>query len=160
LDPFTIAALGLGAGGALYGAISGASEKEKQKEEFLRRERELAQRTALRGSRKTGFFDPRSIDANYRKQDVARAAEENFKTEPADFLPFVQSATQLAGGIYDAANAPAKKPQLPPPSALQAYDYSPSGPPGSGLGDALRGAYGPYEEDPLMQNRNRWSGLA
>lgn len=158
MDPFSIAALGLGTVGSAVGAISNAATMEDRKKEWLARQRELAQRTALRNSRNmfgTNFFDPRSIDASYRKQDALREADERFKVDPASFLPFVQNATQLAGGIYDAASGPPQT-KLPPPDALAAYDYSPQGMPAERQSGppSLWG----YDEDPLRTNR--WGRLA
>lgn len=165
MDPFTIAALGLGAGGALYGAIKGASEMDEKKEEWLRRQQELAQRKAAAGGRMADFwsnggsdpFDARSIDAAYLKRDNQRYADETFKTDPASFLPFVQNATQLAGGLYDAGKGSGKV-ELPEPNALAAYDYGPQGESSAGgPGNAGYGSLG-YDEDPLKLNR--WGRLA
>lgn len=167
VDPFTIAALGIGAGGALYGAIKGSTEMDEKKEEWLRRQQELAQRTAAGSGRMADFwsnggsdpFDARSIDAAYLKRDNQRYADETFKTDPASFLPFVQNATQLAGGLYDAGKGSGKV-ELPEPNALAAYDYGPQGNPmerGAGGQGGYGAAYG-YDEDPLKLNH--WGRLA
>ena len=107
-DPFTLISLGLGAAGSLAGGIYNAATADDRKKEWLREQQKVAQLQAIRNSRMTNFWNTNSLDAQHRKNDVEKEAEERFKVDPMTFLPFVQQGTQLAGGIYDAATEPPK----------------------------------------------------
>lgn len=109
VDPFSLAAMGIGTLASLGGGIADAAAAPGRKQRFLEDEKRKAQILALRNSRWTDFYPTNALDAMHKKYDVQREADENpaFNASPMSFLPFVQNATQLAGGIYDYANKPA-----------------------------------------------------
>lgn len=117
--------MGVGTLGSLAGGVRNAFEAPERKRRFLEDEKRKAQVLALRNSkwgRFKGFFPTNAYDAKYKADAVAREAEDNpaYNADPMSLIPFVGNATQLAGGIYDAANAtPAPKPR---PESLQMYD--------------------------------------
>jgi hypothetical protein len=150
MDPFTIAALGLGTAGSLGGAIYNAATAKDRKRKFLEEQQRIAQKTA-RGHtvdfaksltapapRGADFWDSSygPIDAKERQNEVDKYAEENFDVNPMDFVPFVQNATQLAGGLYDAGLSkppdPSRLPdaggfQLDDPGTLEYYNPEQAG---------------------------------
>lgn len=105
VDPFSIIALGLGAGGALYGGIKNAIEAPDKKKEFLREKQRAAQIQALRNRHMNGFWNTNHLDAMHNKRAALREADERFQVDPMTFLPFVQNGTALAGAIYDGFSA-------------------------------------------------------
>jgi hypothetical protein len=120
-DPFTLAALGIGTAASLAGGIYNAATLSDRKKKWKRDQQEQLRRELsmdylnslpmpqeLRGPMMMGFKGKFGTDA------INKAAEENFKLDPMTFVPFVQGATQLAGGIYDAAQPSAPQGQRLP----------------------------------------------
>lgn len=116
MDPFSLLAFGLGTAGSLYGGIKNAIEGPERKREFLRERQRQAQMLAARNSRMSDFYGREPVDfwgdratqAQLVRNADMRQAEQIGQPDPMTFLPFVQNATQLAGGIYDAASGPSK----------------------------------------------------
>lgn len=111
-DPFTLAALGIGTAANLGGAIYNAATLDDRKKKW-KREQEAALRRELTMDYMNMLPIPDAIRApwmmgmknKFGRDDINKAAEENFQLDPMSFVPFVQSGTQLAGGIYDAAQS-------------------------------------------------------
>lgn len=121
-NPFSLASAGLGTLGSLAGAAIQAAEGPARKRRFLADEKRKAQILALRNSRWTDFFPTNALDAREKKTAVERYADENpdFQAfRPESLLPFVQNATELAGGIYDYANEPKEEFKAANPEQLQ-----------------------------------------
>lgn len=119
--------MGLGTAGNLYAGIKHTAEAPARKRRFLDDARRDAQITALRNQRHTNFFPTNALDAKYKADAVAREARENpaFQADPMAFVPFLGSAMQLAGGIYDFANQPSA-PEAPQPTPEQLTKFEPA----------------------------------
>jgi hypothetical protein len=149
VDPYSLAASGIGTLASLGGGIADAAQAPARKRKFLEEQRRQAQILALRnqkwGGRYADFFPTNALDAKYRQIATDREANENpaFNANPASFLPFVSSATRLAGDIYDYANQPADElkpvPSYKLPSAPEQLTYFDPG-------EAERDARDPREE--------------
>lgn len=129
MDPFSLVGMGIGTLGSLAGGIQSAIEAPKKKRQFLADAQKDAQIEALRNSRWTQqsthptwdqWFTPNAVDAKIKKDRTRRYADENFDFDPMSLLPFVQSGTQFAGGLYDYMNEP--QPEAPKPESLQYYE--------------------------------------
>jgi hypothetical protein len=125
--------MGIGTAGSLGGGIYDAATAPARKRRFLEDEQKKAKILALRNQhfgRYKDIFPTNALDAQYNKDAVMREAEENpaYNANPLSFLPFVQNATELAGGIYDYANAPAEPPKparVTDPQMLQQWRPGP-----------------------------------
>lgn len=134
INPLSLIAMGIGTAGSLAGGVMDAAAAPARKKQFLEDEALKAKILASRNSRwgrYKGIFPTNAYDAKYKKDAVAREAEDNpaYNANPMSFLPFVQNATQFAGGIYDYANqpaAPAKPARVIEPQYLQ--QWTPSAP--------------------------------
>lgn len=113
MDPFTLGALGIGALGSLIGGIQSASELPRQKRQYLEDLARQQRLEAIRHGRWTqenthqkwdDLYPDWIADMRLKKEQGQHYADAAFKWNPTSLLPFVQSATKLAGGIYDYAN--------------------------------------------------------
>lgn len=121
--------IAMGIAAAAQGTAAAIKEGEKAaaKRRFLRDARHDAQLTALRNQRHTDFFPTNALDARWKQMGVERQARENpaFQPDPMAFVPFVQTSSQLAGGIYDEFNKPSA-PQAPQPTPEQLTKFEPA----------------------------------
>lgn len=115
MDPFTLAALGIGTLGSLIGGIQEAAILPRLKRRYLENAARQARVTALRHGRWTeesthqnwdDLYPGWVVDARLKKKQAQDYANANFKWNPMSLVPFVQSGTKLAAGIYDYANQP------------------------------------------------------
>lgn len=97
--------MGIGTAGSLAGGIYQAATAKDRKKKFLEENRaEMLHQ--LRRQQAASLGMPVGADAAHSMQKLNRQADEQFAVDPMTFVPFVQNATRLAGGIYNAANAP------------------------------------------------------
>lgn len=109
-DPFTLAALGIGTAASLGKGIYDAATLDDRKKKW-KREQEKNLRRDLTVDYMNMLAIPDEVRApwmmgmknKFGRDEINRAAEENFQLDPFTFVPFVQQGTALAGGIYDAA---------------------------------------------------------
>jgi hypothetical protein len=110
IDPFTLLAAGIGTAGSLAGGIYNAATAGDRKKKWKEEQRREALHQ-LRRQRAAELGYPVGGDGAYTMDKINRQADEQFKVDPMSFVPFVQNATKLAGGIYDAADGGGGQPQ-------------------------------------------------
>jgi hypothetical protein len=112
--------MGIGTAGSLAGGIYSAATAKDRKRKFLA-ENQAEMLHNLRRQQAASLGFPVGADAAHSMQKLNRQADEQFAIDPMAFVPFVQNATKLAGGIYDAASSPGEQEQrlAPDPIARQ-----------------------------------------
>lgn len=152
MNPLTLVSMGLGTAGNLYQGVRNTMEAPARKRRFLGDAHRDARITALRNQRHSNMFPTNAIDARYKADAVRREARENpaFQADPMAFVPFLGSATQLAGGLYDFANQPTG-PKPYSPEMLKPYDDPMKAVPTEGVvpGPIYKDPENPFEDQPL-----------
>ena len=129
MDPFSLIAMGVGAAGSLAGGIYNAATLDDRKEEWIKKQRQRAKDEYLLGDKWYDQLNPGIIPKGHLRAVVGdrrmrEQADEQFQFDPMSFVPFVQNATQLAGGIYDAAGGgQPEQPLVDPAERAQAYAW-------------------------------------
>jgi hypothetical protein len=105
LDPFSLIAAGAGTLGSLAGGIYNAATAPKRKRDWKKKQKRNALFDLERNYAAEMGMPTYDIDAMRQNQGIDEQADEQFKVDPMSFVPFVNNASQLASGIYQAANS-------------------------------------------------------